>query len=214
MIAVRYIQATLLLSFVALALYCTARSAAPTSVQPLSQPITQAPAIEVPPSDSSAESNVIPVEPPPHKDLEPTEYTWAADLSGDIRVDQLRTVSGDIPITFDEQRSNRMALDSFLALRFGVVQCNTSGKVFLLGKYDSSGQSFALDHWSIDLPFTISIPEDDSIRDHHVMRIGIRHRLLREDFRVTATFDPNGRSFSPKRHERSPETTPPKARPN
>jgi hypothetical protein len=149
------------------------------------------------------------------KDLESKEYAWTADLAGDQRIDQIQTGSGDLPIVFDDEHSNRMALESFRALRLGVIQCNAkSGKVLLLGKYDPSGQSFALDHWTIALPFMISIPEDDSIGNHHVMRLDTRRRLLREDFRQTASFDPNSKSFSPQRHERIPAASPPGTRPN
>ena len=195
---------TILLLCFASALACAARTTSPVAPEPVEP---QASAVSPDATHSPIQSR--------EKDLRPVEYTLILDLAGGQRNLKLRTESGDLPIVFDESRSKRMALDSFQALRLGVLQCNAeNGKFLVLGCYDPSDQSFTLDHWSIEAPFMITFPEDDAIRDHHMMRLDPRPRLLRDDFKRTERFDPESRSFSPRRYEHRRTAPISKARPN
>jgi hypothetical protein len=108
--------------------------------------------------------------------------------------------SQKLPMTFN-QKSNKMALQSLLALKPIVLYGNCDGKnMFVVGEYDVTSLSFILDHWYIKVPFVESVPADETYLPGPVHKVN-RPSLERTDFE-TYDFDPFNPSFDPHLFER------------
>lgn len=110
--------------------------------------------------------------------------------------------SQEVPFHFDEQNSNKLALDSLRSLSARVVYPNCKGdKIFLVGEYDSQSQMFVLRHWYIKVPFT-EITLEDRIQMPEEIRTIERGTLERTDFVSYRQFNPNSGEFNPKDFQR------------
>lgn len=76
--------------------------------------------------------------------------------------------SRELPFSFDEVRSDRMALGSLRALSARILYPNSKGgRIILVGDYDAQTQRFRIQHWYLRVPFRAHVGESlaDSGRD-------------------------------------------------
>jgi hypothetical protein len=129
----------------------------------------------------------------------------------------------EIPIGFSA-RSDKRALDSLMALDWGVSSQNADGKrILVIGEleadpvpiaYNSRSAYpkgfqyylFTLRHWYIKRPFKerISGAGKDPLDQFENSTIIEQSRLQRRHFRRTPTFNPRSKGFDPRRHESPP----------
>ena len=108
-----------------------------------------------------------------------------------------------VPVkAFVADGSNQMALKSLQALKPSVLYGNSGGdRIFVRGEYDDQSQSFRLTHWSLKVPFTETIVEDETKVPHKTYKV-IRLSLERTDFEKRNDFNPNDPAFDPKSFQR------------
>ena len=109
----------------------------------------------------------------------------------------------EMPFRFDEDRSNKLALNTLRSLSPRVLYANSKGgKICLVGEYDRRSQSFALYHWYIRVPF-IELTLIDGIQDPETIKEVTRYSLERTDFEPSLPdFDPASPDFNPTMFEK------------
>ena len=110
--------------------------------------------------------------------------------------------SKEVPFSFDEGRSEKMALGSLRALNARVLYPNSKGgKIILVGDYDPRTKLFRIEHWYLRVPF-IEIMLADGLQMPEEYKEIRRVSLERTDFAKERDFDPNAQEFDPKKYER------------
>lgn len=110
--------------------------------------------------------------------------------------------SRELPFSFDEGRSDKMALGSLHALSARILYPNSKGgKIILVGDYDAQTQLFKMEHWYLRVPFIEATLEDRLQMPEEIKEIR-RLSLERTDFAKQRDFDPKALEFDPKKYER------------
>jgi hypothetical protein len=110
--------------------------------------------------------------------------------------------SKELPLSFDEARSDKMALGSLRALSDRVLYPNSKGgKIILTGEYDAKTQMFKLEHWYLRVPFS-EITLEDRVQMPEEIKEVRRDSLERTDFVKQRDFDPTESGFDPHKYER------------
>jgi len=110
--------------------------------------------------------------------------------------------SKELPFSFDEVRSDKMALASLHALSARILYPNSKGgRIILVGDYDDQTRRFRIQHWYLRVPFKELTLENGLQTPREITEIK-RVSLERTDFARERDFDPNALEFDPKKYER------------
>jgi hypothetical protein len=110
--------------------------------------------------------------------------------------------SKEVPFRFDEQRSDKTALDSLRALSPRVLYPNSDGsKIIVVGDYEAKTQLLRLEHWYLRVPFRELTLEDTLQMPGDIKEVR-RVSLERTDFEIKGGFNPNAHEFDPRDYER------------
>lgn len=91
-------------------------------------------------------------------------------------------ISGmEVPIEFDDTRSNPEALNALDALKWNVLYPNSKGGIELSGVYDPETGNFVLHDWFLKAPFEYRVLEDEENVPHE-FRHEMKGALGPEDF--------------------------------
>jgi hypothetical protein len=110
--------------------------------------------------------------------------------------------SRELPFSFDEVRSDKMALGSLHALSARIPYPNSKGgRIILVGDYDVQTQLFRIQHWYLRVPF-VELTLENGLQMPEEIREIKRVSLERTDFAKKGDFDPKALEFDPKKDER------------
>jgi len=110
--------------------------------------------------------------------------------------------SRELPFSFDEVRSDKMALGSLHALSARILYPNSKGgRIILVGDYNVQTQLFRIQHWYLQVPF-IELTLENRLQMPEEIREIKRVSLERTDFAKERDFDPKALEFDPKKYER------------
>jgi hypothetical protein len=110
--------------------------------------------------------------------------------------------SKKLPFSFDEERSDKMALRSLHALSARILYPNSKGgRIILVGDYDVQTRLFRIQHWYLLTPFT-ELSLENRLQMPEEIREFKRVSLERTDFAKERDFDPQALEFDPKQYER------------
>jgi len=110
--------------------------------------------------------------------------------------------SRKLPFSFDEVRSDKIALGSLRALSARILYPNSKGdRIILVGDYDAQTQLFRIQHWYLRVPF-IELTLENRLQMPEEIKEIKRVSLERTDFAKVRDFDPKAVEFDPKKYER------------
>ena len=102
-----------------------------------------------------------------------------------------------VPITFDQVGSDRIALHALISLKASILYGNGNGRsIIVVGEFQARTHVFTLGRWYIRTPFVEWVVKDETHIPHQVKR-RVRHSLRREDFQKGEEFDPYDKRFDP-----------------